>query len=101
MSVFGLVIFQVSSRAFSLRLASDYNLPTYASSGHDPPTYASSVFGITAVNHHAWIVCWDGVLIIFFPGLALNHHSLDLHFSVARITGKLPYPVLNFIINNN
>jgi hypothetical protein len=37
-------------------------------SGHDPITYASHVAGITGAHHHTWLICWDEVMLTFFPG---------------------------------
>jgi hypothetical protein len=46
----------------------------------DPLPYASQEAGITAMNHHARLICWDG-------GLALNCDPPDLPTLVAAITG--------------
>jgi hypothetical protein len=32
-----------------------------------PPTYASWVAGITDTGHHAWLICWDWILLAFSP----------------------------------
>jgi hypothetical protein len=36
-------------------------------SGCEPPTSASHVAGITSVNYHTGLICWDRVLLIFLP----------------------------------
>jgi hypothetical protein len=55
---------------FCLRLASGYNLLTYA----------FQVAGVTHVHHYAWLVSWDGNLSNFLPELASNHEPPDLCF---------------------
>jgi hypothetical protein len=35
---------------------------------HDPPSYASCVFWITGVYHHAWLVGWHESLLTFCLG---------------------------------
>jgi hypothetical protein len=51
-------------------LALDCNLPTSAS---------YHVVVITHTYHHAWFICWCGVLLTFLPGMAWNHHPPDLY----------------------
>jgi hypothetical protein len=38
----------------------------------------SHIAGITDVNHHIQIVCWDGVLLALLPGLAWKHSPPSL-----------------------
>jgi hypothetical protein len=49
-----------------------YTFPRMASD-YDPPIFPSHITGITEVNHHTELFCWDGVLATFLPALASNH----------------------------
>jgi hypothetical protein len=44
-------------------------LPSY----HNPPTCASCATGILSMSYCASIICWNGGLTSFLPGLTLNH----------------------------
>jgi hypothetical protein len=52
------VIFWIESYAFCPGLALDY----------DSPICASHIARIIEMNHHAWNICWDGVLLTFCSG---------------------------------
>jgi hypothetical protein len=74
---------------------------------HDPPSYASCVFWITGVYHHAWLVGWHESLLTFCLGwpqamifwistsqvseiTGVHHSTWLIFFSVLRMN---PWPM--------
>jgi hypothetical protein len=68
-TLFALVIFQIRSHFF----------PRLAWTDWDPPIYISCVAGMTRIEHHTQLLCWDGGLANFLPVLASNHNPPNLY----------------------